>query len=857
MSTGSGFTLAEWLARNTSAVPALPATPMAALPSTLTPTPVPLALATKPTAKKTATAMLDAVFNDDLTKLSALLESKPNVNSILTTRHAPVSISIHDLRRDMFGGSALPCSTPPAPALRSLLLIAIEKNNLAMVTLLLEHGANVNQRYSRSGMRSKPPLRRAIEVGNCAMVRLLLDYKASVHDDSCKRSMMHYAFGAPGHLQLLELLLERNASVDSLPLDVPYSKGDRHVMELLLQHKADSNSAFAQLPLHCAIQNHDRSTVELLLQHKADINLRNASEQVALTVAAMHDDCEMMEFLIAKQCQALDEALQAVALRGSVRVAALLLDHRANVDCREAHSSNTPLINASMRLSQSAVLELLVEHGANVNATNACNVSALHNAALIGNHAAVELLLHRQADISSVTASHESVLHCAIRSGDHRLIELLLENRSDVNACGVQHNTPLHAALIEHSNDTKIIELLVTYEAEVMRTNASGNTPLHVALCCNAPNASVDLLLHHRADVNTNNQDGATPFEIAIDRNNSSAVERMLQCSADIGHDAHAPHFWDRSPIAVAACHADSTILKLLFECNASLPCVQGEIPVFHEGNMHNLHTVALLIEHRASVNVLRDTYMPQGSTPLHIAAADAQLTTLLLENNADPHAINQQHQTPLQCAIDCANVQVVEALLHHNADPSGVEQKATPPLHSAVLHKSELVELLLSQRANVNQTDMQALQTPLHIAVRHSTDTTACLLSHNAQVDAVDSVGCTAAFYAKPDALELLLRAKASPNTTHALHELSLIEHACTHSCTEAVAVLLRHRANVNGRNSKGDTPLHIAAAVGNPGVITLLLDHGALRHAANVCRWQVVVRCDLIGLVAPWCCE
>jgi ankyrin repeat protein len=43
-----------------------------------------------------------------------------------------------------------------------------------------------------------------------------------------------------------------------------------------------------------------------------------------------------------------------------------------------------------------------------------------------------------------------------------------------------------------------------------------------------------------------------------------------------------------------------------------------------------------------------------------------------------------------------------------------------------------------------------------------------------------------------------------------------------------------LAHRAHVNIRNAQGWTPLHIAAAGGDVGVLTLLLEHGADVHAA-----------------------
>jgi len=46
---------------------------------------------------------------------------------------------------------------------------------------------------------------------------------------------------------------------------------------------------------------------------------------------------------------------------------------------------------------------------------------------------------------------------------------------------------------------------------------------------------------------------------------------------------------------------------------------------------------------------------------------------------------------------------------------------------------------------------------------------------------------------------------------------------------------VLLAKGAEVNARNAHGWTPLHIAAAGGDPAVVALLLKHGANVHALS----------------------
>ncbi|KAJ1482459.1 hypothetical protein T484DRAFT_1803924, partial [Baffinella frigidus] len=51
-----------------------------------------------------------------------------------------------------------------------------------------------------------------------------------------------------------------------------------------------------------------------------------------------------------------------------------------------------------------------------------------------------------------------------------------------------------------------------------------------------------------------------------------------------------------------------------------------------------------------------------------------------------------------------------------------------------------------------------------------------------------------------------------------------------------DALKILLEAKADVNGRTESLDTPLHLAARLGNDKVCTLLLAHGAKAMARNL---------------------
>ena len=107
------------------------------------------------------------------------------------------------------------------PPQETLLLVAIATNQLDMVQLLIDRGANVNLPATRGVKRT--PLQKAAEVGSRAIIKLLLDYGAEVNAAPAERgggTALQLACTG-GYIGIAELLLEYGAN-----LAVPPSKVD-------------------------------------------------------------------------------------------------------------------------------------------------------------------------------------------------------------------------------------------------------------------------------------------------------------------------------------------------------------------------------------------------------------------------------------------------------------------------------------------------------------------------------------------------------------------------------------------------------------------------------------------------------
>jgi len=98
---------------------------------------------------------------------------------------------------------------------RTILYIAVEKNDYNIAKFLLENGANVNavDLYSTGNMIIKTPLMRACEDNNKKMVELLLKYGANVNQ-KCRNydTALHFAVKAK-NFDIVKMLVAKGANI--------------------------------------------------------------------------------------------------------------------------------------------------------------------------------------------------------------------------------------------------------------------------------------------------------------------------------------------------------------------------------------------------------------------------------------------------------------------------------------------------------------------------------------------------------------------------------------------------------------------------------------------------------------------
>ncbi len=173
--------------------------------------------------------------------------------------------------------------------------LAVEKGHLDIVTLLLEHGANIEARYDGDPFDGYSPLSIAVLKGHLDIAKLLLDHGANTETrDICNGTPLHHTAHCWGHLvDHAKLLLDRGAHVDAQDCygntTMHFAAGNDNllVIQVLIAYgaKIDISNAMGQTPLDYAYTDGFRSAMLKVYQDKVD---REHTDRLRSAIANCH-----------------------------------------------------------------------------------------------------------------------------------------------------------------------------------------------------------------------------------------------------------------------------------------------------------------------------------------------------------------------------------------------------------------------------------------------------------------------------------------------------------------------------------------------------------------------------------------
>ncbi len=343
-------------------------------------------------------------------------------------------------------------------------------------------------------------------------------------------------------------------------------------------------------PLQWAVYEGDAAQVRRLIERGADVRAANRYGATPMSLAAEVADTEILKLLLDAGADADSPnaegmtALMLVARTGNVEAAKLLVDRGATIDARESFGGQTALMWASAR-RHPEMIDFLVANGADVDARSAVRDYQRHiqaegrpksldtggftpllYAARENCRACVEVLLEHGADIDLPDPDGVSPLHVAVMNANWDLAKDLIEAGADVDQWDIYGEAPLFTAVgqrsrtdggrasIDPPNETDglaIVRMLLERGADPNMqlffrpanvrgsTNTRGSTPL-IRAAANNDMEVVKLLLEHGADATLYMADRQTPIHAALaGRANEKDAIEMIKLFHDAGTDVN------------------------------------------------------------------------------------------------------------------------------------------------------------------------------------------------------------------------------------------------------------------------------------------------------------------------------
>ncbi|KAJ6527970.1 hypothetical protein DFH09DRAFT_161679 [Mycena vulgaris] len=263
----------------------------------------------------------------------------------------------------------------------------------------------------------------------------------------------------------------------------------------------------------------------------------------------------------------------------------LLLDNGADVDA-PGGEYGSPLLAATIR-GNTGVVQLLLERRSDINFEDEERGSAFRVASEDGKIEIAQLLLEHGAHINVQDEDFAEALLDASSQGAIELVRLLLGHDPDITAHPGIYGSALRGAA--RNGELAVARLLLDHGADVNAQGGEYGSPLQAAAACEEKDSLdvVRLLLKHGADVNARGGELGSALQAAASKGATDVVRLLLSYGADVNgpdlHDENSNAQGGRFGTALQAaafCELNSKALDLvglLLECGADVNAQGGE----------------------------------------------------------------------------------------------------------------------------------------------------------------------------------------------------------------------------------------------------------------------------------------
>lgn len=397
------------------------------------------------------------------------------------------------------------------------------------------------------------------------VVKILLENGADVKliTKHAHESAFHYVAVAGNNDVLLEMIshmnitdvqkaLNRQSAIGWTPLAIASHRGHMELVNSLLANhgRVDVFDLEGRSALHLAAEKGYIQVCDALLSNKAFINSKSRNGRTALHLAAMNGFTDLVKFLIKDHNAVIDiltlkkqTPLHLAAAAGQIEVCKLLLELGANIDATDEQGQKP--IHAAAQNNHSEVAKLfLQQHPSLVMATTKDGNTCAHIAAAQGSVTVIEELMKfdRQGVISARNRITDATpLQIAAEGGHAEVVKALVRAGASITDENKSGFTAVHLAA--RNGHGQVLDVLRTSNTLRVTSKKLGVTPLHVAAYFGQADTVRELLAHVPGTVKSEppnglslvpllgNESGMTPLHLAAFSGNENVVRLLLNSS--------------------------------------------------------------------------------------------------------------------------------------------------------------------------------------------------------------------------------------------------------------------------------------------------------------------------------------
>nr|XP_039268134.1 transient receptor potential cation channel subfamily A member 1 homolog isoform X2 [Styela clava] len=526
---------------------------------------------------------------------------------------------------------------------------ACTRGNTKAVRELIECAGIGMEMADNQGMTS---LHLACLYNKRSIVRILIDAGANMRARDKDATTPLLLACAEGGKKIAELLLEKASErsraneENNRPKDSTYASIEpAGIGDLLRDTDGEKN-----LPLHLAIENGHLDLVEFCIEKSIGaglgpmVEIRRSREETCLHLAVLSNNIDIVQ---------------------------LLMRHGADVNAKNS-SMASPLFVAA-QYNAHTIVKYLLEHGANVDMKDNDFFTPLLVASKHGHLETITHLLDHHADITETDKDDKTCIIWAAEEDRTDALSILLQSpkgRALIEERDRYNNTALHMA--SSKGHVNAVKFLLQYKAPADIKNDDDRTTLHMAALNGNDLIIPELIARDRTILNAGDEDANAALHLAAMGGNLKCVEILIQLGANI--EMRNAKQW--TPLDSAAAYGWEKPARALLEAGAA-------------------------VQPRGKIR-------KNAVSPLHLSAKNGHLemVNLLLNWRADVTFRSADGRNALDFAIDSNQKDCVVALLKHstwkdslrNSVVNPVNGRMSTPMRKLIKKMPDLAEIVYNQ---------------------------------------------------------------------------------------------------------------------------------------------------------------